>query len=158
MFPKIKRKDWSVLQTDCPQCLKALNNYYHLTLGSLYTVTQRNWPYQQTKLQTIFLSWCSILSVQFSHSVMSNTLRAHGLQIGRLPCPSPTPGASSNSSPSSWWCHPTISFSAVPSSNLQSFPASGSFHMSHTSHQVAKVLKFQLRHQSFKWIFRSNLL
>ena len=68
MFPKIKRKDWSILQTDCPQCLKALNNYYHLTLGSLYTVTQRHWPYRQTKLQTIFLSWCSILSVQFSHA------------------------------------------------------------------------------------------
>ena len=58
------------------------------------------------------------------------TLQPHGLQQSRLPCPSPTPGACSNSCPSSQWCHPTISFSVVPfSSCLQSFPASGSFPM-----------------------------
>ena len=52
----------------------------------------------------------------------------HGLQHARIPCPSPTPGAYSNSCPSSWWCHPTISSSVIPfSSLLQSFPASGSF-------------------------------
>ena len=68
---------------------------------------------------------------QFSHSVMSNSLRPHGLQHARLPCPSPTPRACSNSCPSSWWCHPTISSSVVPfSSCLQSFPASGSFPLS----------------------------
>ena len=62
---------------------------------------------------------------------MSNSLQLHGLQNTRLPCPSPTPGACSNSCPSSWWCHPTISSSVVPfSSRLQSFPAPGSFHMS----------------------------
>ena len=70
------------------------------------------------------------LSVQFSHSVMSDSLWSHGLQHARLPCPSPTPGAYSNSCPSSWWCHPTISSSVIPfSSCLQSFPASGSFPM-----------------------------
>ena len=54
--------------------------------------------------------------------------RPHGLQHSRLPCPSPTPETCSNSCPSSWWCHPTISSSVVPfSSCLQSFPASGSF-------------------------------
>ena len=68
-------------------------------------------------------------SVQFSHSVMSNSLQPHGLQHARLPCPSPTPRA--NSCPLSRWCHPTISSSVVPfSSCLQSFPASGSFPMS----------------------------
>ena len=68
---------------------------------------------------------------QFSHSVMSNSLQHHGLQHARLPCPSPTPGAYSNSCPSSRWCYPTISSSAIPfSSRLQSFPASGSFQMS----------------------------
>ena len=68
---------------------------------------------------------------QFSHSFMSNSLQSHGLQHARLPCPSPTPGAYSNSCPSSQWCHPTISSSVVPfSSLLQSFPASGSFPMS----------------------------
>ena len=61
---------------------------------------------------------------------MSDSLRPHGLQHTRLPCPSSTPGACSCSHPSSWWCHPTISSSVIPfSSCLQSFPASGSFPM-----------------------------
>ena len=62
---------------------------------------------------------------------MSNSLRPHGLQHARLPCPSPTPGAYSNSCPSSRWCHPTISSSVVPFSFCpQSLPASGSFPLS----------------------------
>ena len=66
--------------------------------------------------------------VQFSHWVVSASLRPHGLQHARLPCPSPTPGACSNSCLLSQWCHPTISSSVIPfSSCLQSFPASGSF-------------------------------
>ena len=65
------------------------------------------------------------------HSVMSDSLWLLCLQNARLPCPSPTPRAYSDSSPSSRWCHPIISFSVVPfSSCLQSFPASGSFPMS----------------------------
>ena len=64
----------------------------------------------------------------FSHSVMPDSLWPHGLQHTRLPCPSLTPGACSNSCPLSWWCHPTISSSVIPfSACLQSFPASGSF-------------------------------
>ena len=71
------------------------------------------------------------LSVQFSCSVMSDSLRPHGLQHPRLFCPSPTPRACSNSCPSSPWCHPAISSSVVPfSSRLQDFPASGTFPMS----------------------------
>ena len=67
----------------------------------------------------------------FSHSGMSDSLRPHGLQQARLPCPSPTPGVCSNSCPLSQWCHPATSSSAVPfSSRLRSFPASGSFLMS----------------------------
>ena len=70
-------------------------------------------------------------SVQFSCSVMSNSLWPCGLQDTRPPCPSPTPGIYSNSCPLSWWCHSTISSSVVPfSSHLQSFLASGSFQMS----------------------------
>ena len=70
-------------------------------------------------------------SVQFSRSVMSNSLRLHGLQHARPPCPSPTPRVFSNSCPSSQWCHPTISSSVISfSSHLESFPASGSFQMS----------------------------
>ena len=69
--------------------------------------------------------------VQFSHSVMSDSLRLHGLQQTRPLCPSPTPGVYPNSCPLSWWCYPTISSSVIPfSSCLQSFPASGSFQMS----------------------------
>ena len=71
------------------------------------------------------------VSGQFGHSVVSDSLQPHGLQHTRPPCPSPTPGAYSNSCPSGWWCHPTISSSVVPfSSCLQSFPGSGSFPMS----------------------------
>ena len=73
--------------------------------------------------------WGSLLL--FSPSVMSASLRPHGLQHIRPPCPSPSPRACSNSCPLSWWCHPTISSSVVLfSSYLQSFPASGSFLMS----------------------------
>ena len=69
-------------------------------------------------------------SVQFSCSVMSDSLQPHGLQYARPPCPSPTPRAYSNSCPLSQWCHPTISISVIPFSHLQSFPASGSCQMS----------------------------
>ena len=68
---------------------------------------------------------------QFSSVTQSClTLRPHGLQHARLPCPSATPGAYSNSCPLSQWCHPTISSSVVHFSCLQSLPASGSFPMS----------------------------
>ena len=70
-------------------------------------------------------------SVQFSCSVVSDSLWPHGLQHTSPPCPSPTPGVYSNSCPSSRWCHPTASSSVVPFfSHFQSFPASGSFQMS----------------------------
>ena len=70
-------------------------------------------------------------SVQFSCSVVSDSLWPCGLQHTRPPCPSPTPRVYTNSCPLSWWCHPTISSSVVPlSSCFQSFPALGSFQMS----------------------------
>ena len=73
----------------------------------------------------------SIISVQFSHTVMSNSLRPHESQHARPPCPSLTARVYPNTCPSSWWCHPTISSSVVPFSSCpQSFPASGSFQMS----------------------------
>ena len=73
----------------------------------------------------------SKFSVQFSCSVMSDSLRPHGLQHARPPCPSPTPEVYSNSCPLSRWCHQTISFSVVSFSACpQPFPASGSFPMS----------------------------
>ena len=77
-----------------------------------------------------FFLICTVVS-QFSCSVMSDSLRPHGLQHSRLPCPSPIPRAYSNSCPSSQWCHPIILSSVIPfSSCLQFFSASGSFPVS----------------------------
>ena len=75
--------------------------------------------------------WSNFSSVQFSHSVVSESLWSHVLQHARPPYPSPIPGTYSNSCPSSQWCHPNISSSIMPFSSCpQSFPASGSFLMS----------------------------
>ena len=83
------------------------------------------------KLVSSIFVWDGSNTLQFSHSVVSDSLRPHELQHARPPCPSSTPRACSNSCSSSWWCHPTLSFSVVPfSSCLQSFPASGFFPMS----------------------------
>ena len=72
-----------------------------------------------------------IISIQFSRSVMSYSLRPYWLQHARPPCPSPTPGVHPDSCPLSRWCHPTISSSVIPFSSCpQSFPASGSLPMS----------------------------
>ena len=83
-----------------------------------------------------------VYQYQFSHSVF-DSLQPHGLQQARLPCPSPTPGACSNSCPSSQWCHPTISSSIIPfSSCLQFFPASGSFLVSGPFSSGSKRISF----------------
>ena len=91
--------------------------------------------YSQHLIIHIFLIYQFIYgmlsSVQFSHSVVSDSLRAHESQHARPPCPSPTPGVYSNSCPSSRWCHPAISSSVVPFFSCpQSLPALGSFPMS----------------------------
>jgi len=100
----------------------------------------------------------SHISVQFSHSVMSDSLQPPGLQHARLPCPSPAPRVYSNSCPLSQWWHSTISFSVVPfSSCIQSFPASGSFQMSQFFTSGSQSI-FQLQHQSFQWTLRTDLL
>ena len=81
---------------------------------------ESSWPL--TRLRKV------ISSVQFSHSVMSNSLRPHESQHTRPPCPSPTPGVHSDSCPLSQWCHPAISSSVIPFSSCpQSLPASESF-------------------------------
>ena len=89
---------------------------------------------ENKQLRTVNIGLNQIIhycSVQYSHSVMSDTLRPHGLQHTRLPSPAPTPGAYSNSCLPCRWCHSTISSSVVPFSTcVQSFPASGSFPMS----------------------------
>ena len=98
-------------------------------------------------------------SIQVSCSVMSNSLWPHGLQHARLPCPSPTPRACSDSCPSSQWCHPTISTSVVPfSSCLQSFPASGSFPMSQFFTSGGQRIGVTGSASVLKWIFRTDFL
>ena len=86
------------------------------------------WKRTRKKLHSVEITQCDNKSLQFSCSVVSDSLQPHGLQHVRLPCPSPTPEACSNSCPSSLSYHPTISSSAVPFSPcFQSFPSSGSF-------------------------------
>ena len=103
--------------------------------------------------------WGNFSSVQFSRSVLSNSLWCHRLQHTSLPCPSPTPRACSNSCPSSRWCHPIISSSVDPfplAFNL--FQHQDLFKWVSSLYQVAKILEFQLQHQSFQWTPRTDLL
>ena len=104
--------------------------------------------------------WAQLFSsVQFSCSVVSNSLQPHGLQHSRPPCPSPAPRAGSNSCPLSQWCHPTISSSVVPSPPAFSLSQhQGLFQWVSSSHQVVKVLEIPLQLQSFQWIFRTDSL
>ena len=114
-----------------------------LSSTSLETACFSKWLHHVTFLWTVnegpilstfvFISlfYYSHLSVQFSRSVVSDSLQPHESQHARPPCPSPTPGVHSNSCPSSRWCHPAISSSVIPFFSCpQSLPASGSFQMS----------------------------
>ena len=101
----------------------------------------------------------SIIWRKFSHSVVSNSLWPHGLKHTWLPCPSPTPRAYSNSCPSSQWWHPTshpLLSPSAPASKLSQHQ--GLFQWVISSHQVAKVLEFQLQHQFFQWTCRIAFL
>ena len=80
------------------------------------------------------------------------------LQHARLPCPSPTPRACSNSCPLSQGCHPTVCWMSFPSPAFNLSQHQGLFHWVSSSHQVVKVLNFQLQRQSFQWIFRTHFL
>ena len=96
--------------------------------------------------------------VQFSHSVVSDSLWPHGLQHARPPCPLPTSRVYSSLCPSSRWCHPTIlscrPLLLPPSKTLSQHQ--GLFKGVSSSHQLPKVLEFQLQHQSFQWIYRTD--
>ena len=132
----------------------------HLLTESLYTLTNISPfpphthlapgnPHSTLFMRSVFQNspykW--YLSVQFSHAVMYSSLWPHGLQHAKPPCPSPSPGVYPNSRPLSRWCHPTISSSVVPFSSCpQSFPASGSFQMSHL---------FASGGQSIEWVSAS---
>ena len=98
-------------------------------------------------------------SVQFSQSVVSDSLWPHESQHARPPGPSPTPGVHSDSCPSSQWCHPGFSSSVIPFSSCpQSLPASESFPMSQLFAWGGQVLEFQLQHHSLQRNPRADLL
>ena len=105
---------------ECRQDSKSWNTHFRFWQGKCMLWMAATWQWVRWQGNLLLVS----------HSVMSNSLIPHGLQHTRLPCPSPSPGACSNSYPLSQWYHPTISSSVVPfSSFLQSFPASRSFPM-----------------------------
>ena len=164
---------WKTRQDESEEdtCQLGRRAWRNFTLTMSYSLCGLVWEFQSepglskmtgTKhkiTRKCILYYIIIISVQFSHSVVSDSLRPQGLQHTRLPCLSPAPRACSNSCPLSRWCHPIISSSVIHfSSCFQSFPASRSFPMSSSSHQVAKVLEFQLQHQSFQWTFGSDFL
>ena len=121
----------------------------------LWTINVRSYYYQtmwKNDLKTNFSQYSEYViqkvnllfkvSVQFSRSIVSDSLRPHEPQNTRPPCPSPTPRVYPNLCPLCWWCHPTISSSVVPfSSCAQSFPASGSFQMSQLSTSGGQSIK-----------------
>ena len=110
-----------------------------------------SWPRDWTRV------FCIVS--QFSHTVVSDSLRPHESQHARPPCPSQTPGVYSNPCPSSWWCHPPshpLSSPSPPAPNPSQHQ--GLFQWVSSLHQVAKVLEFQLQHQSFQWTPRIDLL
>ena len=110
-------------------------------------------------LSVLFFILLWFNAAQFSRSAISTSLWPHGLQHARPPCPSPTPGAYSDSFPLSWWCHPTISSSVIPSPpafNLSQHQ--DLFKWVSSLHQVAKALECQFQHLSFQWIFRTHFL
>ena len=109
-------------------------------------------------IYTLKVKVAQFSSVQFSHSVVSDSLRPHESQHTRPPCPSPTPWVHSDSRPLSQWCHPAISssvvlFSSCPQSGHQSL-----FQWVKSSPEVAKVLEFQPQHHSFQWTPKTDLL
>ena len=92
------------------------------------------------------------LILLFSHSVICNSLWPHGLQQARPPCPSLSAGACSNSSPLSWWCHPTSHPLSLSSPALNLSQHQGPVQWVSSSHQVAKVLELQLQYLFFQWM------
>ena len=98
-------------------------------------------------------------SVQFSHSVVSDSSQPHESKHARPLCPSPTPGVHPDSHSSTRWCHPDISSSVIPFSSCpQSFPASGSFPVSQLFASGGQSTGVSASAQSFQWLFRTNLL
>ena len=125
---------WMYIQKN-PKTLIWKDTCTLMFIAALFTIAniweQPECPSSENCIKKMWYIYTLKYAVQFSCSVVSDSLWPHGLQHARPPCPSLTPGVHSNSRPLSQWCHPTISSSVIPfSSRLQSFPASGSFQMS----------------------------
>ena len=135
-----------------------ISNYLTLVKCPFMAVPTRDMHKNSKGQRNLVSDWSNLNSVQFSRSVMSNSLWPHEPQHARPPCKSSTAGVHPNPCPSSRWCHPTISSSVSPSPVFNSSQHQGLFKWVSSSHQVAKVLEFQLQHQSFQWIPRTDLL
>ena len=145
-FPSVRQKleehklqvTWFVVDT-CSIFLLQITLHEWARLGSHQGIQFEKYfhgfPLSMTSVYGIiswwFRAWALESSIQFSRSVVSDSLQHYELQHARPPCPSPTPGVHPDSCPSSWWCHPAISSSVIPFSSCpQSLPASASFPMS----------------------------
>ena len=137
----------------------SLINFVHTVMSDLWKM--KIWPCYGFDLKLWRFSRTlkkDFSSVQFSRSFVSDSLPPHESQHARTPCSLPTPGVYPNSCPSSWWCHPAISSSvslSPPAPNP--FQHQSLFQWVSSSHKVAKVLEFQLQHQSFQWTPRTHL-
>ena len=128
-----------------------IQGWFPLGLTGLFSLLSKG-------LSRVLFSYWLFNLVQYSHSVMSNSLQPHGLQHARPPCPSPSPRVHSNSCP---WVGDAIQPSHPLSPSPPTFNLSqhqGLFQWVSSLHQVAKVLELQLKHQSFQWIFRTDFL
>ena len=122
-------RDGNTRPPDLP--LYAGSNSYNWTWNNRLLPNRKRSTWRLYIVILLILLIGRVSSVQFSHSVMSDSLQPHESQHTRGPCPSPSPGVHSNSYPSSWWCHPATSSSVIPFSSCpQSLPASESFPMS----------------------------
>ena len=118
------------------------------------SVTTMSW----SLLKFVSIESICFSSVQFSCSIVSDSLRPHGLQHARPPCSLPTLGVCSNSCPLSQWCHPTISSSVVPFSFPSIFHSIRVFSSESVLCIKWPILEFQCQHQSFQWTLRTDLL
>ena len=124
-----------------PLCLSC----FSVRLESLSLCLSARWPCSHGLVERQIFTYLRLILLLFTHLVVSNSLRPHGLQHTRLPCPSPSSGACSNSCPVSWWCHPTISSSVTPLLLLLCHSQhQGLFQWVSSSHQGAKVLSFTI--------------
>ena len=150
---------WNVVYKSIKSILSNVLLKASVSLFSLAVLSTQLCLSDWTELFSPLCNWCvNVSSVQFSCSVLSDSLRPHELQHTRPPCPTPIPGAYPNSCPLSQSCHPTISSSVIPFSSCPHSQHQGLFKWVHSSYLVAKVLEFQLQHQSYQWTLRTDLL